>query len=400
MIAAVKGWHAAWAALLVLCPLRAKAADDLASAARELAAKTAEFAGAGTAVASAWRNASSLSSSELEQAKAAFETALRRAGARPGESSAVQIQLTLSENPTQYLLVEEARRGDERQVWIASWPRGAPPGQRVPPGVSLDRKLVWEQDEQILDLAFPAAGMLVLSPSRLALYTKVNGQWQLRQNVPLAPEKPWPRDLRGRLRVTGANFQVWLPGTTCNGSVDPLAMECRASDQPWVLESGSMDLLLANFASARNYFDGRVVIQTGSPRAVPPFYSAAAVEERSQTYWALALVDGHTQLFDAALNLVSGNMATAWGSDIAGVDARCGPPSQVLATRADDGSDRDAIQSFAISGNAPLPVTAPSTFSGPVTALWTSGGTSAIAVARDLSTGRYAAYVITVACGS
>ena len=401
MIAAVKTRYAAWAALLVFCPLRARAADDPASAARELAAKTAAFAGAGSAVAVAWRNVSSLSSAELGQARTAFEAALRQAGARMGEPEAIDARVTLSESPNQYLLVEEVRRGEERAVWIASWPRRENASRRAPAGVSLDRRLVWEQDEQILDVAFPGAMMLVLSPSKVTLYNKLNGQWTARQSAPIAPPKPWPRDLRGRLRTTGANFQAYLPGMACSGATDPaLAMSCHASDEPWVLESGSRALLLANFAAGRNSFDGRAVAQNGALRTVAPFYTAAAFEERGQVFWILALLDGRTQVFDAGLNPVGGSPATGWGSDVAGIDARCGPPSQVLATRSGDATEPDAVQAFGFEQRAAEAVTAPAIFSGPVTALWTSGGSSALAVSRDLSTGRYAAYILTVACGS
>ena len=49
-----------------------------------------------------------------------FEVALRESGGRPSESGAVEARVTLSENQSQYLLVAEARKGDERQTWIAS----------------------------------------------------------------------------------------------------------------------------------------------------------------------------------------------------------------------------------------------------------------------------------------
>jgi hypothetical protein len=405
MIAAVKGWHAVWAALLVFCPVRAWAADDPGSAARELAAKTAAYAGAGSAVAVAWRNGSSLGSAELGQARTAFEAGLRQAGTRIAEPASIDIRVTLSENPAQYLLVEEAHRGEDRQVWIAFWPRRENAARRAPPGLSLDRKLVWEQDEQILDVAFPGSAMLVLSPSKVTLYAKPNGQWEERQSAAIAPSKPWPRDLRGRLRASGSNFQVFLPGMTCNGAVEPaLALGCRPSDEPWVLESGSRALLLASFAAGRNYFDGRVVAQNGSPHAVPAFYTAAEFDERGQVFWVLALVDGRAQLFDPSWGAASANTGIAWGSDLAGIDARCGPAAQILATRPGSdgtpGSEPDAIQTFSFADRAPQPVTAPVVFSGPVTALWTFGGNSALAVSKDLSTGRYAAYVLTVACGS
>ena len=85
-----------------------------------------------------------------------------------------ELRLTLSENQSQYLLVEEARKGDQRQVWMAAWKR-TKPATAAPPGVALDRNLVWEQEERILDVAFPAAGMLVLSPSKVTLYTRRSG---------------------------------------------------------------------------------------------------------------------------------------------------------------------------------------------------------------------------------
>src|SRR5712671_6503364 len=107
MIAAVKGWHAAVPALLFFIPPCAPAADDLASAARDLARRTASFAGRGEAVTVSWRNASSLGSLELAQARTAFETALKEAGGRITDvGPAVEARLTLSENQTQYLLVD------------------------------------------------------------------------------------------------------------------------------------------------------------------------------------------------------------------------------------------------------------------------------------------------------
>jgi hypothetical protein len=399
MIAAVKRWHAVLCALLFFILPAAHAAEDLNGAAHDLARQTAAFAGEGEPVAVEFRNASSLGPVEFGQARGAFEAALKEAGLRVGGVAPVaELRLTLSENQSQYLLVEEARKGDERQVWMAAWKR-AEPAAAASPGMALDKKLVWEQEEQILDVAFPAAGMLVLSPSKVALYTQhENGSWALQRAVPLAPARSWPRDVRGRLRVTGASFQAFLPGMACGGSAEPaLSMECRAGDEPWVLESGSRATLLANFAATRNHFDGRVATGTGLKKTIAPFYSAASVVEQNRLLWLLALLDGRTQIFDAGLDPVGA--IASWGSDIAGTEASCGGGSQVLATRPGDAGEPDAIQSFAIANRAARPLTAPVEFAGPVTALWPSSATSALAVVRDTLTGRYAAYVITVVCG-
>jgi hypothetical protein len=399
MIAAVKRWHAVLCALPFFILPAAHAAEDLNGAAHDLAHQTAAFAGPGEPVAVEFRNASSLGPAEFGQARGAFEAALKEAGLRVGGVAPVaELRLTLSENQSQYLLVEEARKGDERQVWIAAWKR-AEPAAAASPGMALDRKLVWEQEEQILDVAFPAAGMLVLSPSNVTLYTQhENGSWAPQRAVPLAPGKPWPRDLRGRLRVTGASFQVFLPGMACGGSAEPaLSIECGAGDGPWLLESGSRATLLANFAATRNHFDGRVAAGTGLKKTIAPFYSAASVVEQNRLLWLLAMLDGRTQIFDAGLDPVGA--IASWGSDIAGTEANCGGGSQVLATRPGDAGEPDAIQAFAIANRAARPLTAPVEFAGPVTALWPSSATSALAVVRDSLTGRYAAYVITVVCG-
>jgi hypothetical protein len=398
MIAAVKRWHAVFCALLFFIPPGAHAAEDVNGAAHDLARQTAVFAGPGEPVSVEYRNVSSLGSAELGQARGAFEAALKEAGLRVSDVAPVaELRLTLSENQSQYLLVEEARKGGERQVWMAAWKRAEPAAAALP-GMALDRELVWEQEEQILDVAFPAAGMLVLSPSKVTLYARQNGSWEPQRAVPLAPGKPWPRDVRGRLRVTGASFQAFLPGMACGGAVEPsLSMECRPGEDPWVLESGSRATLLANFAAARNHFDGRVATETGLRKTIAPFYSAASAGERDRLLWLLAMLDGRTQIFDAWLDPVGA--VASWGSDLAGTEASCGGGSQVLATRPGDAGEPDAIQAFAIVNRAAAPLTAPVEFAGPVTALWPSSVTSALAVARDPLTGRYAAYVITVVCG-
>jgi hypothetical protein len=397
MIAAVKGWYAATAALLFFFPPGASAAEDSNGAARELARKTAAFAGR-EPVSAGWRNASPLSSSEIAQTRAVFEAALREFGGRLGDQApAVEVRITMSEDRSQYLLVEEARKGEERQVWIASWKR-AGAGATAAAAVTLDKKFLWEQQEPMLDMAFAAGTMLVLSPTRVARLERQGTQWVPRDSAALPAGKPWPRDLRGHLRVTATAFQVFLPGTACAGSLEPaLALECRQTDEPWVLESGSRALLLATFAPARNFFDGRVISQAGARKSVPPFYSAAAVEDQGRTLWILALVDGRAQLFDAALDAV-GTLSAAWGSDIVGTDARCGGGSQLLATRPGDGNSPDAVQAFAIVNREPGLLTAAAEFPGPVLALWGAGGGAAVAIVRNPVTGKYEAYSIAVVC--
>ena len=392
MMPPVNGFCAALAAILFLLPGFSSAAEDL-PAAGELARRTAAFLGARAAAKISYSNVSSLADAELTSVRREFEASFPEAG----EGALAEIHLTLSENQSQYLLIEEVHKGEESRVWIAGWKRpeaAAASGF----GLTMEKILVWEQQEPILDLALWENSMLVLAPSRLTLYERQGDAWHARQSVPLAPPRPWPRDMRGRLRRTGDRVQAFLPGMECHGTAGgKLSVECQASGGPWVLESGSRAILLADFAPERNYFDGRVVLQDGSRRTAAPFYAAAAGEDAGGTFWFLSLLDGQTGIFNANLEPV-GTVST-WGSDMVGINAPCAGGSQVLATGRGDGNEPDAIQAFSIVNRTANPLAAPLAFGGPVTALWPATASTALAVASDPASGKYAAYLVTLACG-
>ena len=393
MIASVKG-SAVLSALLTLLACDARAADDMAGAVRELARKTVALAGRGEPVSVSWHNLSPLAAGEFNQTRGAFEAALREAGGRPSEvAPVVEARLTLSGNPLQFLLVEEARKGDDREIWMAFWKRPATTGEPAGSAVTLEKRLLWEQEEQILDAIVLGPAILVLSPSRVTLR-----EGNRSQSLPLVAPRPWPRDLRGHLRANGGGFKAYLPGVACSGAAGPtLTLDCHPSDEPWTLDAGSRGVLLASFAPGRNYFDGRVSTGTTARKALAPFFSAASVEESGRAYWLLAMLDGRTQVFDAAFDAV-GSVA-GWGSDLAATEAHCGGGFQILATKAGEAHEPDTVRAFGLGNRAPVPLSAPLDLPGPVTALWSLGGNGALAVAADLATGRYQAYVVTVNCG-
>ena len=67
---------------------------------------------------------------------------------------------------------------------------------RAPAGstLRLEKKLIWEQEEQILDVVMLAGDVLVLSPSGVGLHGSRE------EDARLTPLRAWPRDLRGHLR--------------------------------------------------------------------------------------------------------------------------------------------------------------------------------------------------------
>jgi hypothetical protein len=347
------------------------------------------------AVALTYRNFSSLPDTSLAQVRSEFEAALPAA---PQGTLAAEARLTLSENAADYLLVEEIRKGDESQVWVAAWKRvnGVPASTS---GFALDRKLVWQQEDPILDIAFFGDSMAVLGPARLITYDRQGAEWRPRQSIGLPMAKPASRDPRGRLQLDGARLRVFLPGVQCSAVVgSEVAIECHTSDEPWVLESGKSALLLANFVPGRNYFDGRLTLQNGSRRSVAPFYSAAAAEDHGTAFWLLATLDGRTLMFNETFQELAG--IAGWGSDIAGTGVRCAQGSPVLATSPGDAGEPDALQAYSIANRVPVPLGTPVPFPGPITALWPSAAASVLAVARNPRTGKYEAYLVTVICGA
>ena len=314
----------------------ATAADDLNSAARELARRTAATAGNGP-VSVSWRNVASVPPDAVAQAKAAFDAIVRT-------TEGNEAQLTISENATSGLLIEEYRG----QVWIATFGRAA---GALPGSAAIETRLLWEQEEPILDIAPAENAFLVLTPAGIL-------QTASKQRARITPSKPWPRDLRGRLKVTGTAVEVTLPGTSCSGTWSPeLTLRCAPGN---------------DLVAGRNYFSGKT-----------PFYTAAAADN----WTLLALTDDQTGIFNASFERVG--TITGWGSDIVAAAARCGGAPVVLATRAGEG--RDAIQAYAIVNRTAKAIGQAVEFAGPVTALWPG-----IAVVKN---GSYRAYAISIVCG-
>jgi len=325
-------------------------AQDLNSYARDLARKINRQDIVNLAI----RNSSSLPEAQVADVRRSIEAELRFRP-RPGaEGSSVNI--TLSENVEGYLWVAEILKAEQREVVFLNVPR--PAGTPVPPAavVTIEKKLIWEQEKPILDVAISGDLLVVLDPTAVTFYR----DRQLMSSFSIS--KPMPRDPRGRLVMEGDTFRVMLPGVVCSGTTQ--AMSCDESS--------------SGMAAGRNYF-------TEPP--LPPFYSTARVG----SVRLMAGVDGQARLYDSSLREV--RSVEGWGSDIAAVDSSCRPSRQILATKAGDASEPDAIQSYDLVDTRVAPSGDPVTFPGPVTALW-----STVAVAKNTETGRYAAYSLAITC--
>jgi hypothetical protein len=389
-------------AAIVLMLSAAVSAADWSLPAAKLAREIVAISGPG-AVSIAYKNVSSLPAADVDVARLAIERNLRAGGVRltAPESAAANIQITFSENMQGYVWVAEVQQGSDTRAAMVTADRTAAAASVAPVSSMTVRKtLLWSQLMPILDVAVAPAGnddiMLVLDPAQGTVFKKLGGSWQAQQSMGIVRDRPWPRDLRGRLAVgNGHMFDAYLPGMICSSSGSgQLTMTCRGSDDPWPLAPGQS----AFFSPARNFFTGAMSPALGKQGTVPAFYSAAAIRHPTYTLWVFARTDGSVYAFDGVNNIPFRGMN--WGSSVAVVHSACGGGTQLLATGAADQTMPDTVRTFEVADRSPLEAAVPAEFTGPVTALWTaSGGGSAIAVVHNLQLDRYDAYELTINCG-
>src|SRR5438067_626712 len=217
------------------------------------------------------------------------------------------------------------------------------------------------------------------------MYRNQQSHWELEQSLPVAHSQAWPRDVRGRLLMPGEHkIEAYLPGTKCIGTANPgISMECHGSDDPWPI---SADGRVRGFFGARNFFTGALVGWKES--SVPSFYAAAGG------------ADGATLLSagtDGWLRAGENRLSNGSGDDIAGIQRECG--NFLLVSAAGDSMAHDSLRLAEMETGSLMQQAAPLEFAGPITALW--GGTSrdgATAIAKNLTTGRYEAYAVSLAC--
>jgi len=392
---------------------------------QQLAHKIVAVTGPG-AVALTVENRSSLGRRDSQIIQNGLRSVLEGIGLRfvKSEQAAVTVAITLSENPASYVWVAEIRQGaGEVAVVMVSAPRpeGAPAARDSVP-LSLRKIPLWAQENPILDLAVleentTPTHIAVLDPEKVSLYRLQGGKWQQEQTLAIVHERPWPRDLRGRLIAGGDHLlDVYLPGVICASSAGvPLALNCRESDDPWPLVAGTLNggtlsvfpsaglasgaatvvpQMKAFFAPTRNFFTGALTPGVGKFTTVPKFYSAALLPREKYTLWLFAATDGQVHMVDGVSDQTG---KFGWGSDLATVKTQCGAGWQVLASSS--GEPGDSVRAYEFPDRDPVGVSAAVDLPGAITALWTEArGDTSVAVVRNHETGSYEAFRLAMAC--
>ncbi len=320
------------------------AAQTLEDAARSLAAKATGHLGANEIAHVSVRNLSSLGAQDVAKLQAAVERGVRRRARNPVQ---VEIAVTISENLRGFLLIAQVRDAVEMAAF---------PMEQAHPQItaSVGKTLLWQQETAILDVAASGDQLLVLDTAGITRY-------EHRERMEAAPIAiATPRDPRGRLAIDGNAVTAEVAGSICRGTVPPLAVKCEPG---------------GDITAGRNTLEAE---------GWPAHYSR--VETGGETF--LAGTDGRVHVYDAARK--ESGAFDGWGSDFA---EACGG-TRILASAPGDRETRDSIALYEVAGRPPARVSDPLEFPGPVTAL-----NAGVAVARNLSTGRYEAYSLTVDCG-
>jgi hypothetical protein len=379
------GW--ALACFLVVAPQslpRPVAAEDLLS---ELAAKVTASVGSGELVQLVPPSVPSNDDAATRQILEAFGLLLTRGGLRVTDNAVgtAVVSFACSQNLRERVCAADIRRGNAHEIVVAT--RGhsaAPPPNAVSIPVVLGLQPVFAQDQPILDLALVGPRLLVLDPVSLTMYEKSTEGWRRSGSRPLAGERPWSRDMRGKLRVDSGRFESFLPGVACRGTLEPFDVMCAGDQRPW-----PMAIENDGIPSGRNAFamsGGRT------------YFTVAPLGPDAGARWLAAADDGRLVFLDSDRRPLE--TMTGFGSEVAAIVTSCASGSHVLASPAASDPNQDTLQLFRVAGRKIVDATPPVVLAGRLTALWTTAnGDGAIAVSRHSTTRRYEAFHIGVSCG-
>ena len=344
-------------------------AQSMTEAGAQLAAHISSLLQRRATVSLEFQNLTALAPAESSSFRAALQEELRKLGLEPAAAGQPEIRLrvTLSENVRGLLFVAS---GDNQQVAMLEWNRPRP--TEAKPRVKITVQPMLEQPEAVLDLLLVDSGseLLALSLNKVLSYRLTAGKWTQSAIAGASWARPLARDPHGRMENGPAGFRVFVPGTSCSGSLEPdLKITCEPGNEAWVLNPRD-PALAVRWVTDRNLLE--------PDGGGEPFYSAGAG-------WFANTED---RIVDRAGQHLAGS--EGWGSEISSIENPCGPGWMVLVSGAGDAQDRDQIQAYEIADGQVVAASEAVALPGPVTALWPAEtrGLSTLVI-RNSKTGNY-----------
>jgi hypothetical protein len=323
--------------------------STLEDSAKELARKIAATLPAAENASCEIRNVSSLSNGEVARIEKAIKDELQERGIRlTSGGGEITLLITLSENFKKLVWTVEIRQGDISRVVFVSLERSSEIrafSSAMP--VTIRSEKFWEGPERILDAGEISGGaekswLVLLLPGGLLIQDKQTG---LESTIEIASNQSASRDPWGNLGLgqTGNTIAFFLAPRVCEAN----------------LETRSLTECVPTEGSAGGPAPGRFPIMIDITPAGPP--------------------------------------PPGKGTQIA-MGSICGGANQFFATGARDYTQTDSLQVFQTELTGAVAVSTELEFPGPITALHAGSGTPR-AVVRNLTSGNYEAYRLSISCG-
>ena len=380
--------------------------DDPAAA---LAGQIADILGPGQ-VRFTLRNDSSISNDDVAAIRRLLERELKSHGITfAGSESANAIRITLSENARERLWVAEIVEGSETQVTMVHLDLAAAQPVLSAGGIALRSQLLFSSRDPILSVLATPSALVVLEPEQIVVYNQGGAGWREQKRVLIGQKRPLPRDPRGILIPNAdlSGFQAWLAGARCEGSyaaqdAGGWSIQCRESDDPWPLVSGTgvdaSSHVGAFYNGARDYFTGVLAPNPGVD--LPAFYSAALIP-RAAGGAALLVngIDGKVQMIDTSATRAAPIAGTRdWGSDFAAMNSGCGAGTQVIASGSGEAAT-DSLRAYEIPALEAVAASPSLAVDGAVTAMWSApDNKTVLAVVRNRAAHAYEVDRVTAVC--
>ncbi len=369
---------------------KAANADTLEESARMLARKVWASIH-GSSVKLEFRNLSSLRSAEFASVSAAFQEELQRRGVKilPVDAAA-SLVVSVTQNSTEYIGVVQIQRKETTETVMDTI--GLVNGALVPEpafSIVLHKELLFSSDSPILDVVLGADGKhaYALGVQEISSYEWRGAEWVPTgvEHLPInrSPERA-EQGLYSGVEADAA--AAYWPGELCRISlVDGKGWSCGRTTE-------------------------HIPVRTVSPAALAgkklgAWISAAQFETEGKTKIVVTGQDGSARLYEEGAEPVV--VFPNWGNEMASVYSGCGSGWQVLVTGNGDWTMSDAIQAIDLKDRRAQSVSVAMEFAGPIVALHTpatrtadnvAANAKAVAVARNLQTGRYEAYQLSISC--
>ena len=338
-----------------------------------------------------FRNLSSLRSAEFASVSAAFQEELQRRGLKILPTDAVvSLIVSVTQNPTEYIGVVQIQRKESVETVMDTIGLVKGPGAPEPAfSLMLHKELLFSSDSPILDVVLDADAKhaYALGVQEISSYEWRGAEWVPTgvEHLPIhrLPERAEQGFYSG---VLGDSATAYLPGELCQISL--------VAGKGWSCETTTE----------------HIPVRTVSPAALAgkklgAWISAAQFENDGKMKIVVTGQDGPAGLYEEGVEPVA--VFPNWGSEIASVYSGCGSGWQVLVTGKGDWTTSDAIQAIDLKDRRAQSVSAAMEFAGPIVALHTpatrtadnvAANARAVAVARNLQTGRYEAYQLSISC--